>query len=263
MRSPGRARARCGVLVVRVAGTATNMRVPLAGGMPGPWSTTCRRAARSGGVGSDRCVARTARLGLGVKRRALSTRLATTRSSRPASASTSGRSSGMSTTTRRVVAVQQGTGDDLVERDRAAARRGSAPACRRLMASRLAMRSDSRSADSSMVASSSARSASVQLTSSWRRLEAAALMPASGVRRSWPTAASSAARSRSISASSRARAACSASPGPPRRVRWPRPGGRAGARSSRERARGPTRRAPGQSGRDAQARFAGAAGVGH
>ena len=45
----------------------------------------------------------------------------------------------------------------------------------------------------------------------------AALIPASGVRRSWPTAASSAERSRSISASSR--------PGPPRRraARSPRP----------------------------------------
>ncbi len=41
-------------------------------------------------------------------------------------------------------------------------------------------------------------------TSGWRRLDTAALIPASGVRRSWPTALSSAARSRSISASSRA-----------------------------------------------------------
>ena len=91
---------------------------------------------------------------------------------------------------------------------------GNAPAWMRLIASKLEITSDSRSADSSIVWSSPARSASVQCTSSWRRLEAAALMPASGVRRSWPTAASSPARMRSVSANVSARAACLASSWP-------------------------------------------------
>ena len=47
-------------------------------------------------------------------------------------------------------------------------------------------------------------SSSDQSTSVWRRLLTAALMPASGVRRSWPTAASSAVRWRSTAASARA-----------------------------------------------------------
>ena len=62
------------------------------------------------------------------------------------------------------------------------------------MSSRFSTRSVSRSADSSMVATSSARSASPSSRSSERSADAAALMPASGVRRSWLTAASRAVR---------------------------------------------------------------------
>ena len=80
------------------------------------------------------------------------------------------------------------------------------------MSSRLPTRWSRRSAPSSMPASSSASSSSDQATSSERSEETAALMPASGVRRSWLTAASSAVRMRLPSASSRA---CSASSGQP------------------------------------------------
>ena len=45
-----------------------------------------------------------------------------------------------------------------------------------------------RSASSSMVARNSPRSASLQVISVWRRLETAALIEESGVRRSWDTA---------------------------------------------------------------------------
>ena len=78
----------------------------------------------------------------------------------------------------------------------------SAPACRRLMSSRLATSRSSRSSDSSAVASSSSRSCVGErrrrCCAGW---STAALAEASGVRRSWLTAASSAVRIRSASAS--------------------------------------------------------------
>ncbi len=83
----------------------------------------------------------------------------------------------------------------------------------------------SRSAPSSIVASSSCSSPGDQATSSWRKLDTAALTDASGVRRSWLTAASRAVRTRFASPStsacaawvrrrsrSRAAAACAARP---------------------------------------------------
>ena len=69
----------------------------------------------------------------------------------------------------------------------------------------------SRSSDSSAVASSSSESSRLQSTSWLRRLVTAAFAEASGVRRSWLTAASSAVRIRSASASGLAAAAASAS----------------------------------------------------
>ena len=87
----------------------------------------------------------------------------------------------------------------------------SAPACSRLMSSRLSTRWASRSSDSSAVASSSSRSSWLHCTSCERRLVTAALAEASGVRRSWLTAASSAVRIRSASAMGRAASASAAS----------------------------------------------------
>ena len=193
VRSPGPVRARWWCPGLRVVGTGRRWRPTCRASMPGPWSTTWRRATAGPAASAERLGA-SARISTvapsGVNRAALSTRLAMTCSRRPASASTSGRLSGVSTATGRVVPCSRArattsssaTGCRLT---------GSAPAWMRLMASRLEMTSDSRSADSSIVWSSPARSASLQCTSSWRRLEVAALMPASGVRRSWPTAASS------------------------------------------------------------------------
>ena len=95
-------------------------------------------------------------------RSALSSRLTSTRSSSPRSARTSGRSSGTSTRTlpRGVGDREQRGADDLVERDRARGCTLIAPACRRLASSRLPTTASSRSADSSIVASSSSRSSS-------------------------------------------------------------------------------------------------------
>ena len=90
--------------------------------------------------------------------------------------------------------------DDLVHADRAARCMPSAPACSRLMSSRFSTSRVSRSSDSSAVASSSSRSSSSNSTSWLRRLVTAAFAEASGVRRSWLTAESSAVRSRSASA---------------------------------------------------------------
>ena len=73
------------------------------------------------------------------------------------------------------------------------------------------MRSLRRSVESSIEASSSLCSSGVQVRSVCRRLDTDALIPASGVRRSWLTAARSADRTRSVSASWLAWAACSLS----------------------------------------------------
>ena len=69
----------------------------------------------------------------------------------------------------------------------------------------------SRSAESSMAAEQPAWSSAVHRTSGVRSVETAALIPASGVRRSWETAASSAVRIRLPCSSRSASAACAAS----------------------------------------------------
>ena len=104
-----------------------------------------------------------------------------------------------------------------------------APAWMRLMARRLSTRAASRSAPSSMVARSSSCSPGPHATSACRSPDAAALMPESGVRRSWPTAVSSADRTRSVSASCSARAASSSQP-----VRLEGPTGGAGEGSQED-----------------------------
>ena len=76
-----------------------------------------------------------------------------------------------------------------------------------LASSRLPTRELSRSVSSSIVARNSATSSAFHVTSSWRRLLTAALTDASGVRRSWETAARIAARRSLTSTSSAASSA--------------------------------------------------------
>ncbi len=135
-----------------------------------------------------------------------------TRSRMAGSTRTSGSESGMSTVTLAAGTPMSSSARATISSSPAG--RGntdSAPACSRLMSSRLSTRWASRSSDSSAVASSSSRSSSPHCTSSERRLVTAALAEASGVRRSWLTAASSAVRIRSASAMGRAASASAAS----------------------------------------------------
>jgi hypothetical protein len=76
----------------------------------------------------------------------------------------------------------------------------TAPVASREESRRLSTSPVSRSADSSTVASSSWRSSAGIRSTGSRRLPAAALIAVSGVRRSWPTAESSAVRSPAASA---------------------------------------------------------------
>ena len=76
------------------------------------------------------------------------------------------------------------------------------------MSSRLSTRLVRRSVSSSTVSRNSAVSSGVHVTSGWRRLLTDALIPASGVRRSWDTACRSALRSSFASARAVASAAC-------------------------------------------------------
>ncbi len=124
----------------------------------------------------------------------------------------SGRSSGRSTTTGRPSGRRRRAPGPRPRRARSGrSSTASAPACSRLMSSRLSTSAASRSSDSSAVSSSSSRSSVDHSTSRLSRLVTAALADASGVRRSWLTAASSAVRIRSASASGAACAAVSAS----------------------------------------------------
>ena len=90
-------------------------------------------------------------------------------------------------------------------------RSSSAPASRRVMSRRLETSRARRSDCSSMSSSSSARSSGLRRASTWRILDTAVLMEASGVRRSCEAAPMRARRQRSISSSRRARRACSRS----------------------------------------------------
>ncbi len=141
----------------------------------------------------------------------LSSTLTSTRWSRPRSARTSGRSSATSTLdpAARSGRASRARGDDLVERHRLrsdAEGPGLQPARIEQVADHAveAIGSSPRSSRAARRAPRSDHSTSV-----WRRQLTAALIPASGVRRSWPTAASSEVRCSSTVASERA---CSASP---------------------------------------------------
>ncbi len=81
----------------------------------------------------------------------------------------------------------------------------------RVMSRRFVTSRASRSDWSSMSSRSSARSSSPRWASTWRRLDTAVLIEASGVRRSCDAAPMRALRQRSISSSRRARNACSRS----------------------------------------------------
>ena len=162
----------------------------------------CRRGRAAGSAGSG-----------GLAAWALATRLATTRSSRPGSAQDEGQVVGDVDVDRRVAGAGRAAAPGRRPR-RAPPAAGATLTARRpaggsstagCRPGRRAGRWTPRWWPAARPASSASRS-----TSGWRRLDTAALMPASGVRRSWPTAASSAERSRSTSASSRAWAAWSA-----------------------------------------------------
>ena len=180
--------------------------------MPGPSSTTAI---------STRSPTRPAvtRTGLsGAYRSALSTRLASTRSSRPLSAITT--ASATSTLTRSSPRRRKPVTPLLIPSSARCTvssrytRRSSGrttPAASRDESSRLPTSAVSWSIDSSMVASSSAVSSAEKSTSSLRRLDTAALAPASGVRRSWLTADSSERRSSSACAMASALPASSVS----------------------------------------------------
>ena len=101
--------------------------------------------------------------------------------------------------------------DQFVEGDEWCGRSSRAPDSIRVMSSRLVTSRARRSDCSSMSSSSSARSSAPSVASTWRRLDTAVLMEASGVRRSCETAPMRARRQRSISSSRRVRSACSRS----------------------------------------------------
>ena len=196
--------------VERLEDCAPSARPARPGRGPPPRAAPCRRpdsACSSGGRAA------------GEYRSALENRLARIRSSRPGSASTSGKPSGTAISSRRQssspTSAAGATSSIAVGR-----RNGcSDPVCRRLMSSRLPMRASSRSAFCSIVASRSASSASDHSTSVCRRLLTLALIEASGVRRSWLTAASSAVRIRLPSASASACGGLGAEPFPVQRGR--------------------------------------------
>ena len=137
---------------------------------------------------------------------ALDTTLATARSSSAGSASTSGTVSGTSTVVRSASSGRplERRGDDVLQRHRRAvqarAPRSAAGSCR------AGWRRRGRAGPSRCRWSPrrSSRSSVLHATSCWSRLVTAALMDASGVRRSWETAWSSDRRSASVSASASA-----------------------------------------------------------
>src|SRR5690348_8894231 len=176
-------------------------------GIPGPRSITLSSTRPPSALAVSR-----GGVPAGAYRSALPARLAITRSSSPGSASTSGSSSEISTVISRPASPRSSSARAVISaRPAGRGNTDSAPAWSRLRSSRLSTSRVSRSSDSSAVASSSAWSSAPHRTSVERRLVTAALAEASGVRRSWLTAASSAVRIRSASAIGRAAAASAAS----------------------------------------------------
>ena len=142
---PGR---RCGR---RRRWNGAKIRSRSAAAMPGPWSTTRSCDPSAVGAAADRPAGRAgwpaARWRRGWRRPVRAGR------GRPGQRQVVG---DVDVDVATVPVVQQGRGDDLVERRPGAAWTLSAPACSRLSASRFSTRSVMRSADSSTVASSSA-----------------------------------------------------------------------------------------------------------
>jgi hypothetical protein len=175
---------------------AAKIRSRSAAGTPGPWSTTRRvtlppRALAVSSGGDP----------LGEYRSAFAVTFATTRSKSGGSTMIFGSSGGMRTITPRACGPMPPRAPAMIS-SRMAGREntGSAPACSRLTSSRVASRWLSWPSDSSAVASSSSWSSAVSWISVARRQLTAAFAAASGVRRSWLTAASSTVRIRSASA---------------------------------------------------------------
>ena len=148
-------------------------------GTPGPRSTT-RRLTRGPDAVLVQADTDTAMAAASVCLSAFSTTLAITRSSRPGSADTGGRSSGAVTAIDSAPGTARRVHSATVARSTSALREVMLPVCSRLMSSRFATRASNRSADSSTVASSSSRSSSDQAMAVLRRLEEAALIAASG-----------------------------------------------------------------------------------
>ena len=203
----GRPRRRRRRRRARWKGSNIRRRGPRAA-TPGPWSTMRNVAPRSrSGLPVD--LDRRRRCAGGRCRR----RLASTRSSRPASHRTR-REVGRDPDARRVVgSLGQRGADDLARADGRSAAGSTAPVWSRLMSSRSATIAVSRAADGLDGLEQRRHGRLGPAASSWRRrvLERPRSRPASGVRRSWETAASSAVRVRLPASSSRAAAVCRAS----------------------------------------------------
>ena len=150
------------------------------GGMPGPRSmilistrSPSRLLLRCGGVSG------------GAYRSAFAATLASTRSSSPGSAWTRTGSSGRSTTMRTPSAPRSSRAREMTSSTAVGCRSiDMAPACSRLMSSRLSTSAANRSSEVSAASSSSWRSSASRRMSRLSRLETAALAAASGVRKS-------------------------------------------------------------------------------
>ena len=209
---PARARHRWCCRCRRAAGTGRRPGRSSVGGMPGPAVDDPQLDAVAEAAAGDQRRARPAGCTAGRCRPGWRGPAPAGRGRR----ARAGRSSGTSTTTGRPAGAEvvQGQRHHLVERERAVdrptARRPAAGSCRAGCPPGGRAGPGTRPRSSS----SSSWSSGDHSMSSLRRLVTAALADASGVRRSWPTAASSAVRIRSPSASGTAAAAASAEPVP-------------------------------------------------
>ena len=180
--------------------------------MPGPSSATAISTS-CGWPGARRAVTRIT-LSSGERRSAFSSTFARTWLIRTGSRWSGGRSAGASTVTRPGATIPPNWASASSTRSvkrTVVGRSSSEPASSRVMSRRLVTSRARRSDCSSMSSSSSARSSGLSWASTWRMLDTAVLMEASGVRRSCEAAPISARRQRSISSSRRARRACSLS----------------------------------------------------
>ena len=181
--------------------------------MPGPSSVTAISTSVAALPGAVRAPTRM-RLSSGDSRSAFSNTFARTWLMRTGSRCKSGRSGGASTATRPGATMPPNdarASSTISSKTTVVGRTSREPASMRVMSRRLVTSRASRSDCSSMSSRSSARSSGPRRASTWRRLDTAVLMEASGVRRSCEAAPMRALRQRSISSSRRARSACSRS----------------------------------------------------